>query len=486
MHPVRNQPRRLSPAIIALSLAAAALAATACYPGNPQSTFGTHGPVAKQQADLFKFIFWIAVAVFVVVEGAVIFIAVRFRMKRGDKIPEQTHGNPRLELAWTIVPAIILLVITIPTIKSIFYTNKPPGDGPEPLNIEAVGHQWWFEFRYPVEEVVTANELHVPTGRPVFVHITSQDVIHSFWVPKLAGKVDMIPNRDNKVWFQADEPGTYLGQCAEFCGIAHAKMRFRVIAQDPAEYDAWVTGMHVAPAAAAGSAADGRTLFAANCSTCHTVDSYKAGGYAAEIATQQARWAGWRANPDVDGDNPARIVSAPNLTHFGQRTTFAAGLRDLTPENLFAWIRDPSSIKQGTRMQAHAAVYQTEDRKAKLSDVEINSIADYLLSLKPGEGSQKAATVASPAVRGQDLYISNGCSGCHSTGENVIVGPGWKGVYERAGTRKPGVSAEDYIRESVKNPTAFVVPGFNPVMPPFAGLSDADIGDLIEFMKTLK
>jgi cytochrome c2 len=309
-------------------------------------------------------------------------------------------------------------------------------------------------------------------------------------VPKLAGKVDMIPNNDNQIWFQADAPGTYLGQCAEFCGTAHAKMRFRVIAQDPAEYDAWVKGMHIAPAAAAGAAADGRTLFAANCSTCHTVDSYKAGGYAGEIAVQEARWAGWRTDPDAGGETPARIVSAPNLTHFGQRTTIGAGLSKLDRDILIKWIRDPSSIKQGTRMQAHAAVYQGGDGTAKLSDVEIGNIADYLLSLKPGnvgqEEGQEAAAEVSPAVRGQEVFISNGCAACHSTGENVIVGPGFKGVYERAGTRKPGVSAEDYIRESVKTPAAFVVPGFAPVMPPFAGLTDADIGDLIEFMKTLK
>lgn len=485
MLPVRNEPRRVRAAVFALFVAAAALAATACYPDNPQSTFGTQGPVAKQQADLFKFIFWVAAGVFVVVEAAVILFAVRFRMKRGAKMPEQTHGNTRLELAWTIVPAIILVVIAVPTIKGIYDVNEPPRDGLEPLDIQSVGHQWWFEFRYPSEEIVTANELHVPTGRPVFVHITSQDVIHSFWVPKLAGKVDMIPNNDNQLWFQADKPGEYLGQCAEFCGIAHAKMRFRVIAHAPAEYEAWAEGMRTPPMAAAGAAAEGRTLFATNCSTCHTVDSYKAGGYAAEIATQDARWDGWRANPDAS-ESGARIVSAPNLTHFGQRTTLGAGLRELTRENLLAWIRDPSSIKQGTRMQAHAAVYQGGDGTAKLSDGEIGSIADYLLALKPGAAGQAVVAEASPAVRGQELFLSNGCAGCHSTGENVIVGPGFKGVYERAGTRKPGVSAEDYVRESVKTPGAFVVQGFPSVMPPFAGLSDAEIGDLIEFMKTLK
>ena len=488
MHPARNPSRRPGPALIAILLAAVAVLAAACTPDHPQSTFGTGSPVAKQQADLFKFIFWIAVGVFVVIEAAIVIFALRFRAKRGDQVPAQTHGNTKLEVAWTIIPALILVAIAIPTVKGIYDTYTPPEKAGDPLVIEATGHQWWFEFRYAKNEIVTANELHVPVGKPVLVKITSQDVIHSFWVPKLAGKVDMIPNRNNQVWFLADEPGVYLGQCAEFCGIAHAKMRFRVIAQTPEEYDKWVAGMHTAPASpATGSPeAEGRTLFAANCSTCHTTDSYKAGAYAAEAVQQQTGFAAWRANPDPEGENPSRIVSAPNLTHFGTRMTMAAGLRDLNRENLVAWITDPGSIKQGTRMQAHAAVYQTPDKKNRLSPDEIGKIADYLLSLKPGESAGLGTVTDNPAARGQEVYLSKGCAGCHSTGDNIIVGPGWKGVYERAATRRPGVSAEDYVKESIKTPTAFVVPGFAPVMPPFPNLSDQDISDLIEFMKTLK
>ncbi len=486
MHSARNTSRRLGPALLTLVLAGALALATACYPANPQSTFGAGGPVAKQQADLFKFIFWIAAGVFVVVEAAVIYFALRFRRKRSDAMPAQTHGNMKLELTWTIVPALILVAIAIPTVKGIYDTDKPAAALGEPLIIEAVGHQWWFEFRYHEQEIITANELHVPIGRPVVVNLHSQDVIHSFWVPKLAGKVDMIPNNDNSVWFQADKADTYLGQCAEFCGIAHAKMRFRVIAHEPDDYEAWVASMHRPPDPAPAQA-DGRALFAANCSVCHTVDSYAAGGYQAEIEAQRARWEAWLDNPDPESAEAARVVSAPNLTHFGQRSKIGAGLADLNTASLVAWIKDPSSIKQGTRMQAHALVYQADgkDGKADLSDADVDKIAGYLLSLKPGEAGAATPVPQDPVAKGQELYLTKGCAACHTLTEANLVGPGWKGLYERSATRRPGVSADAYIAESVRTPNAFLAPGFPPVMTAF-NLSDAEIADLIEYIKTLK
>ncbi len=465
---------------------AAAAFIAGCSTGNPQDTFDTAGPVADDQAALFKFIFWIALVVFVIVEFGIIWITLKYRRRSdSDPMPVQTHGNTKLELTWTFIPTLIIIAIAIPTVISIWDLSDPPA-GESVMTIEAVGHQWWFEFKYPEEEIVTANELRVPVGQNVVVKLSSQDVIHSFWVPKLFGKVDMIPIRENELWFRADEPGEFFGQCAEFCGIAHALMRFRVIAEPVEDYNAWVAGMRKPPVAVSGGAANGQTLFAANCSSCHSIDSYQAGAFDREEALQDGRWQGWLA--DIED---ARIVSAPNLTHFGTRLTFAAGIRDLDRATLIDWIDDPSSIKPGTRMQEHAAVYQTSDGTANLRDSEIADIADYLLALVPGDADiAPTATPANgggggdPVAFGQATFAAN-CSACHNTTSATLVGPGLAGIADRAGSQVPGLSADDYIRQSINEPTAFVVDGFGPVMPGFPQFGDDEVDGLIAYLKTL-
>ena len=351
----------------------------ACNPEGPQSTFDAQGPVSEIQKNLFLFTFWIAVIVFIVVEGAILFVTFRYRRKN-DELPVQTHGNLKLEITWTIIPAIIIVIIAIPTLIGIWQTQVMP-DEEDSLVINAVGHQWWFEFNYPSEEVVTANELHLPEDTNVIVNIESQDVLHSFWIPKIAGKVDMVPNHENQLWIKADNPGLYYGQCAEFCGVAHAMMRFRVIVHTNEDYQNWLEYMRTPPQdLVSGSDEDeGRKLFVGNCSMCHTYDSYKKAAYHKEINSQYNRWEEWKK----DKENSA-IVSAPNLTHFGNRITLGAGLKENNYDNLVKWIEDPDSIKIGTRMKNHAAIYTTEN---KLSDLEIEQIAKYLLSLKPSDDS---------------------------------------------------------------------------------------------------
>ena len=351
----------------------------ACNPEGPQSTFDAQGPVSEIQKNLFLFTFWIAVIVFIVVEGAILFVTFRYR-RRNDELPVQTHGNLKLEITWTIIPAIIIVIIAIPTVIGIWQTQVMP-DEEDSLVINAVGHQWWFEFNYPSEEVVTANELHLPEDTNVIVKIESQDVLHSFWIPKIAGKIDMVPNHENQLWIKADNPGLYYGQCAEFCGVAHAMMRFRVIVHTNEDYQNWLEYMRTPPQdLVSGSDEDeGRKLFVGNCSMCHTYDSYKKAAYHKEINSQYNRWEEWKK----DKENSA-IVSAPNLTHFGNRITLGAGLKENNYDNLVKWIEDPDSIKIGTRMKNHAAIYTTEN---KLSDLEIEQIAKYLLSLKPSDDS---------------------------------------------------------------------------------------------------
>ena len=194
----RFHTRQRPVSLVTLLIAAAALLFAACTPSNPQSTFGVSGPVSREQADLFKFVFWIAVVVFVLVEGLIVYFAIRFRRRSDSEMPAQIHGNTKLEITWTLIPALIIFAIAIPTVRGIWDLATPP-DG-DNLSVEAVGHQWWFEFRYPNQEIVTANELHIPVGVPVVIDLHSQDVIHSFWVPKLAGKVDMVPLKNNQLW----------------------------------------------------------------------------------------------------------------------------------------------------------------------------------------------------------------------------------------------------------------------------------------------
>ncbi len=473
---------------VALSGLAIALAlfVAACSPEHPQSTFGGGGPVARDQADLFNLIFWIAVAVFIVVEGVIIYAAIRYR-RRDDTIPKQVHGNTKLEITWTVIPSIVIAVIAVPTIIGIWEQQRgAPSDMGEVLDVEAIGHRWWFEFRYTNQEVVTANEMHVPIGRPVNVLLASQDVIHSFWVPKLAGKVDMVPLNDNLLWFIADEPGIYEGQCAEFCGIAHAHMRFRVIAHTEEDFQNWVAGMRTPPVATEPGSpeAAGELLFATNCKTCHTNDSWRKDAYALEIQQQDARWATW-----LDDIENSRIVSAPNLTHYGDRITLASGIKENSRENLVKWITDPASIKIGSSMQDHAAVYQDNaDRTISLTSEEVDNIADYLLSLTPGDIEQivpSNITGGTPEERGEQLFVSIGCNACHTIdSDTVLVGPSLVGIAERAGTRT-SLSAEDYMRESINDPGAYLVEGFTnamvvPKLPP------DQVEDLIAYISTLE
>lgn len=368
--------------------AALLLVALACFPSHPQSTFDAAGPVARSQLNLFYIIFWVAVVVFVVVQGIMVYAVIRFRRKQGqDQIPAQIHGNTRLEIAWTIAPAIVLAVVAVPTVITIFDNARIP-DLEDAVQVKVTGHQWWWEFEYftseeiakeeadrervgrgeieraeaykPVPHVVTANELNIPVGVPVSVVLESDDVIHSFWIPKLAGKVDVVPNNRNTIWFQADEPGTYFGVCAEFCGIAHAQMRFRVIAVEEPAFKDWIESQQAPPAAMAP------VMGLKGCLVCHTVNGLDAPGI------QQTRMDAFlRGDPRYP---------APNLTFFASRSTFAGGVSELTEANLREWLEDPDKVKPGNHMAELAGAYT--DPNLVLKDEDIDALVAYLLSLE--------------------------------------------------------------------------------------------------------
>ena len=377
-----------------------------------QSTIVVDGPVAREQLKVFYVTCWVTLVIFILVGSVLAYATLKFRARtEADERavpPEQGHGNPLIELSLIGGSVLALVIIAIPTLKAIWFTyDVPIEDRANAYTVNASAYQWWFRFDYPYEQIkdvgplVTSNELVIPAGRPVRVNLRGMDVIHSFWVPKLAGKVDMIPNRGNFLWLKSDTPGYYWGQCAEYCGDSHAVMRFRVIALGPREFNDWVNqqmepARTVAPQTAAGHPkaqlasfrtdwktnekgwspefelnpfeawhakqapeknesplliAKGRELFQSKtCFSCHVVRGHMVGGSGAY----------------------------PDLTHVGARTTIAAGLLENNAEQLARWIAHPDQVKPGNKMYATGYV----PNNIKLTPDDVTALVAYLQSLK--------------------------------------------------------------------------------------------------------
>jgi cytochrome c oxidase subunit 2 len=320
----------------------ALLVMASCGGPFPQSSLDPRSDFASEIDSLFDGIMILATAVFIVVEVLLLVTIVRFRRREGGPEPRRIFGHTGLEIGWTMAPAFVLVLIAVPTIRSVFRTaSRPAGDV---LVVEAIGKQWWWEFRYPELGVVTANELHLPVNQTVEVAITSTDVIHSFWVPRLGGKRDAIGGRTNRIFFRPDSIGEYLGQCAEFCGVSHANMRFRVYVDEPGAFDAWVARQRDVPVEAdSGSlAAQGKTVYSTSaCIGCHTVEGVSAGAV------------------------------GPNFTHFGGRRTIGSAVFDNSAEQLAAWIRNAPAMKPGVLMPP-----------LELADDQIAALVAYLHSLQ--------------------------------------------------------------------------------------------------------
>lgn len=282
-------------------------------------------PNAVTIRHLFVVVFLICLAIFLVVASLIVISIIRFRPAAG-RVPKQDFGNHRSEIIWAIIPGLIVLAFAIVSIKLILSIISMPtsavseaGDA----DLIVVGHQWWWEVRYPASGAVTANEIHVPVGQKLRVRVSSADVIHSFWVPQLGPKMDMIPGHDNFVWLQADRPGIYEGACSEFCGDQHAWMRFTVIAESAPQYQSWLAHQtQSAPGPAGAKAEAGKAFFfTQTCANCHAI-----------------------------GGTNAVANAAPDLTHVAERDQLAAGLISNNPENLARWLRDPQRIKPGCLM----------------------------------------------------------------------------------------------------------------------------------------
>ncbi|WP_172830193.1 cytochrome c oxidase subunit II [Opitutus sp. GAS368] len=394
----------------------------------PQSTMVTAGPVASRQWDLFMITVYVTTFIFIVVGTVLAYAQIKFRAKddTADKSvpPPQGHGNPLIEVGLIAFSVLLLVIIAVPTVRDIWYTNDVPNEEKgNALDVTATGYQWWFQFRYDTEMVklpaggetplVTGNELVVPAGRPVRVQVRTVDVIHSFWVPKLAGKVDMMPNRANFLWFKADHPGYYYGQCAEYCGESHAVMRFRVIALDRADYDKWLANQKqparsVTAKSLAAAADRPRVQFASL-----KLDDGRALSGSPEFDANPL--AAWHKQQDVEQDeNPALVaqgrklfsektcvschtvrghegigITGPDLTRVGARSTIAAGVLENTKERVSQWLHDPVHFKPGNKMYFGGYMVQEgsgDNAKWKqnftLNDTEINALVAYLHSLK--------------------------------------------------------------------------------------------------------
>jgi cytochrome c oxidase subunit 2 len=310
--------------------------------------FVPKGTPAHLIFGLSEFVLAITLGIFLFAGGVLAYVLIRYRERPTDspREPAQIYGSNQIELSWTVVPVLIVVVLFLTTARVIFntqYANEPAGA----LDIVVVGHQFWWEFRYPKLGIVTANELHIPVSdsrnpTPAFLKMSSADTDHSFWVPQLAGKTDVIPNRVNVMWLDAEAPGLYLGQCAQYCGTQHAKMLLRVYAQSRADFDQWAA-QQKQPAIQDSAAAEGQAVFLRNaCLNCHAVAGTAATG---------------RFGPD--------------LTHLASRDTIGSGAIPNTAENLRKWIDNPNKLKPGSLMpQMH------------LNDHDLDTVTAYLTTLR--------------------------------------------------------------------------------------------------------
>ena len=333
---------------IKLNLILAAFGAvllSGCSPTSP-TWLNPASPNAAMASSLFNVVFIVSVIVFIIVETLLLYSVIRFRHKSTDGMPTQIHGNTKMEIAWTVAPALVLIVVFAFTLQTLNTLEDTPANA---LKVKVSAHQWWWQIEYPDQGVITANEIHVPVNQPVSFSLEGNDVIHSFWVPELGGKRDVVPGKVNSTWFRPTKLGTFHGQCAEFCGTAHANMRFTVIVESPEDFNKWVVDQKKDPATATSDLAkQGEQEFLKGvCIACHT----------------------------LNGSPTAKGITGPNLTHIASRKTFAGGIIDLNKDNLKAWLKDPQAVKPGNLMVGGKTI-------PNLTDAQISALVEFLSGLK--------------------------------------------------------------------------------------------------------
>jgi cytochrome c oxidase subunit 2 len=315
---------------------------------SPTTIFSPLATSARSINELSHLIFAVTGAIFVVVVALLCYCLWKYRRRSADawREPPQVFGSNQIELAWTIIPTLIVVVLFLSSARVIAATQRADL-GENVLQVEVVGHQFWWEYRYPGLGIVTANELHVPVSdparpTPTQLHLYSADTNHSFWIPRLAGKTDLIPNFPNTTWIDPAEPGLYLGQCAQYCGTQHAKMLLRIYVDTPEDFQRWVESQK-RPAPEAQQVARGREVFQRTaCINCHAVSG-----------------------------TPATGRFGPDLTHLMSRETLAAGIVPNNRANLRQWIQNPDVLKTGSLMPAMS-----------LDEADLDAVTDYLMTLR--------------------------------------------------------------------------------------------------------
>lgn len=494
MTPSLRPRRRGAAARAAVLLAAAALAAlAACGPSayfrGPNSIF-THNTDFNRDVDgLFNSLFLFGTIVFVLVEALLLYVVVKFRRRPGQAEPRHVHGNTTLEVLWTAIPAVILVFIAVPTVRTIFRTQAKARPGA--LQVEVIGHQWWWEFRYPEYNITTANELYIPTGRTVNFALKTADVLHSFWIPALSGKRDLIANHTNYLWFTPDSvPGTqsFNGHCAEYCGASHANMKFRVYTVTPAQFASWTKGQQQV-AAFGAVASPGQTSSPAT-----PGDSAAARATARQGGQANAGPEGATNNPAVSPDVAARNNPSPTVNASG------AGTPQGTVAGPNAGAVNPAApVTPGTAAQQAAFAGGPAGYTVPAADLPAHVVPSTPL---PAALRVNTALVGD-AARGQKVYSANSCIGCHYINGNPVsvgkIGPNLTHVGSR-NTIAGGLFPNDtrHLRAWLKNSRA-MKPGVT--MPTLGvgesdpvtkmkvtagGLTDQQIADIAAYLQALK
>ncbi len=404
--------------VATLAFGALGLLTLAACAGYPNSTFNPTTEFNRESTSLWNTLLIWGTIVFVIVEGILVYAMWKYRRRPGGPKPDERflHGNTTLELAWTILPAVILAIIAVPTVRAIFRTQaEAPATA---LKVDVIGHQWWWEFRYPEYGITTANELYLPIGRPVSFSLRTVDVIHSFWIPQLGGKRDVVSNRTNYLWFTPDSAAytVYNGFCNEYCGVSHANMRFRVFTVPPADFEQWAAhqrgpAVFQAPAAAPNTPAAATPVpnaAAVSPQPAYVFPTDRVPPHAmpqtpvpddltfpenlvgdAERGRQIYSRSACIACHKIEGNPMSPGVLGPNLTHIGSRLTIAAGLFPNDARHMALWLKNARKMKplQFSSMPTlgkgeYDPIMKSVVNLGGLTDQEIADIVAYLRALK--------------------------------------------------------------------------------------------------------